>query len=73
LRGWDPAAIYDACIASQRARLFIHQTTAGEPNWAYRHRADDGARFIRNAGAVEVKAKARFPYVAPTPFIKDAD
>jgi len=70
LRDWDPDAIYDACIASQRARLFIHQTTAGEPNWAYRYRADDGARFIRNAAAVEVKAKARYPYVTPTPFRK---
>lgn len=70
LRGWNPNAIHDACIQSQRARLFIHQTTAGDPNWAYRHRPDDGARFIRNDSAVGVKAKARYPFVEPTPFRK---
>lgn len=70
LRGWNPDAIHDACIQSQRARLFIHQTTAGAPNWAYRYRPDDGERFIRNDSAVEVKAKARYPYIEPTPFRK---
>lgn len=70
LRGWDPDAIRDACIQSQQARLFIHRTTAGDPNWAYRYRPDDGARFIRNDSAVGVKAKARYPFVEPTPFRK---
>lgn len=70
LRNWNPDAIRDACIQSQRARLFIHRTTAGDPNWAYRHRPDDGMRFIRNDSAVGVKAKARYPFVEPTPFRK---
>lgn len=70
LRNWNPDAIHDACIQSQQARLLIHKTTAGDPNWAYRYRPDDGDRFIRNDSAVGVKAKARYPFVEPTPFRK---
>ena len=70
LRGWDPGEIHEACVQSQKERLFIQQTTAGDPTWAYRYRPDDGERFIRNDSAVGVKAKARYPFVEPTPFIK---
>ena len=30
LRGWDPDRIHDACIRSQKDRMFIHRTTGGE-------------------------------------------
>ena len=70
LRDWEPATIHQACIASQQARLFIQKTTQGNPNWAYQFRPDDTSRFIRNDSAVGIKAKARYPFVEPTPFIK---
>ncbi len=68
LEDWDPEAISAQCIQSQQERLFIQKTTGGEPNWAFRYRPDDEARYIRNTGAVDTKAKARYPFVAPTPF-----
>ncbi|WP_143301107.1 sulfatase/phosphatase domain-containing protein, partial [Candidatus Entotheonella palauensis] len=68
LDDWAPEVIHAQCIQSQKERLFIQQTTGGEPNWAFRYRPDDGARYIRNAGAVETKAKSRYPFVEPTPF-----
>ena len=68
LRGWDPDRIHDACIRSQQDRLFIHRTTGGEPGYAYVHRSGDGQRYVRNASAVGAKARARYPFVAPTPF-----
>ena len=70
LRGWDPEQIYDACIQSQKERLFIHRTTGGEPNYAYEYRAGDGERYVRNDSAVGTKARARYPYVEPTPFLR---
>ncbi len=70
LADWDPESISEQCIQSQRERLFIQKTTAGDPNWAFRFRPDDGERFIRNDSAVGTKAKARYPFVEPTPFLK---
>ena len=70
LADWNPEAIRRACIQSQKERLFIHTTTTGDPNWAYRYRPDDATRFIRNDSAVGVKAKARYPFVEPTPFLE---
>ena len=70
LRDWDPGRIYDACIQSQKERLFIHRNTGGEPNYAYEYRAGDGERYVRNDSAVGTKAKARYPYVEPTPFLR---
>jgi choline-sulfatase len=70
LDGWDPAQINNACIQSQKERTFIQNTTDGNPNWAYCAREGDSERFIRNASAVGTKAKARYPFVEPTPFIK---
>ena len=68
LDNWDPEEIAAQCIQTQKERLFIQDTTGGEPNWAYRFRPDDGERFVRNASAVGTKIKARFPFVEPTPF-----
>ena len=70
LDGWDPDAINANCLQSQKERLFVHETTGGEPNWAFRFRPDDGERFVRNASAVGTKIKARYPFVEPTPFEK---
>ena len=69
-RDWNPETIYDACIQSQQERLFIQKTTNGDPNWAYRYRENDGERFVRNSSAVDTKAKARYPFVEPTPFLR---
>ena len=68
LEGWDPDEIAAKCIRSQKERLFIQSATDGDPNWAFRFRQDDGARFVRNASAVGTKIKARYPFVEPTPF-----
>ena len=65
---WDPVAVNDACIQSQKERLFIQKTTGGEPTWAYLSRQGDAGRFVRNAGAIQAKQKARYPFVEPTPF-----
>ncbi|MBF2760190.1 MAG: choline-sulfatase [Ectothiorhodospiraceae bacterium AqS1] len=70
LADWDPEEIHARCIQSQRERLFIQKTTKGNPDWAFRFRPDDGERFIRNDSAVGTKAKARYPFVEPTPFLK---
>ena len=70
LRDWDPERIHDACIQSQKERLFIHKSTGGEPGWAYEYRSGDGQRFVRNDSAVGAKARARYPFVEPTPFVR---
>ncbi len=69
MEDWNPDSIHQSCLESQRQRRVIQKATDGEPSWAYRVRADDGERFVRNASAVGTKAKARFPYVEPTPFL----
>ena len=68
MAGWDPEAIAAACIASQKERLFIQAATEGQPTWAHVARAGDDQRYVRNSSAVGTKAKARYPYVEPTPF-----
>ena len=67
---WNPESIYKSCLQSQKQRLFIQQATAGTPNWAHGVRSGDEDRYVRNASAVGVKAKARFPYTEPTPFLQ---
>jgi choline-sulfatase len=64
---WGPAAIHQRILQSQRERRLIHNTTKGEPNWAFKVRSDDDRRYVRNSGAVQVKAKARYPFFAPPP------
>lgn len=68
LDGWDPEDVNRRCLESQRRRRFVQRATGGEPYWAYKVRADDDRRFVRNAGAAPTKAMARFPYVEPAPF-----
>lgn len=65
---WDPDAIAEQCIQSQKERLFIQAATEGEPSWAYPGRPGDTNRYVRNSGAVQTKQKARYPFVEPTPF-----
>jgi choline-sulfatase len=69
LKGWNPDTIKDSCILSQKERLLIQKTTNGVPNYAFKARFDDGERYIRNTSAVATKAKARYPFVEPTPFL----
>ncbi|MEG9862220.1 MAG: choline-sulfatase [Parvularculales bacterium] len=62
---WDPDALYHQISDSQKRRLLIHAATGGDPTYVHLVRHDDDSRYIRNAGAAETKARARFPYVAP--------
>lgn len=64
---WDPESISAQILQSQRERCAIQNATGGEPNWAFKVRADDDRRYVRNSGAVQTKAKARYPFVAPPP------
>ena len=68
MQDYDPEAVNEACIQSQKERLFIQKATDGIPSWAYIARAGDDARYVRNASAVGAKAAARYPFVEPTPF-----
>lgn len=70
LKNWHPQTIYESCIQSQKDRLFIQKTTQGYPNYAFDYRTGDTHRYIRNDSAVGIKAKARYPFVEPTPFIR---
>lgn len=70
LAGWDPVRINDLCLQSQQERLFIQKTTQGIPHYAYVLRPDDGQRYVRNDSAVGTKARARYPFVEPTPFLR---
>ena len=54
-------------LQSQADRLFIQSVTGGEPTWAFKLRPDDDRRYVRKAGAVQTKAKARYPFIAPPP------
>ena len=65
-RGWDPEALRIRIRASQERRLAIHRITDGDPTYVNVVRADDDHRYVRNAGAAETKARARFPFVTPT-------
>jgi len=70
LKDWDPDEINDRILRSQRDRRFIQDTTGGEPTWAFKLREDDDRRYVRNSGAVQTKAKARYPFIAPPPIGK---
>ena len=70
LKVWDPNEINERILQSQRNRRFIQDTTGGEPNWAFKLREDDDRRYVRNSGAVQTKAKARYPFIAPPPIGK---
>lgn len=67
LENWDPVSIHEKILESQRERRLVQDSTGGEPNWAFKLRPDDDRRYVRNSGAVQTKAKARYPFVAPPP------
>jgi choline-sulfatase len=68
---WDPDEMHERILASQRRRLFIDAVHGSSPrysNWAFQPFTDESKRFIRgsgSAGPTSVKARARFPFVAP--------
>jgi choline-sulfatase len=64
--GFDPDELRTRIRANQVQRLAIHKITGGEPSYVNIVRANDGERYVRNAGAADTKARARLPYVAPT-------
>jgi choline-sulfatase len=71
LAGWDPDAVHERILASQKRRLFlagVAQRSGRYPNWAYQPFVDESKRFVRGAGLAGptgAKAKARFPFVEP--------
>ena len=69
LDGWDPEAVLGGVLASQRRRLFIKAARAAgdHADWSYQAATDDSNRFVRASGAAGAKARARFPFVDPTP------
>lgn len=67
LSDWDPEEVNAKALQSQRNRRLIQDTTGGEPTWAFKLREDDDRRYVRNSGAVQTKAKARYPFKAPPP------
>lgn len=70
LSDWDPEEVNAKALQSQRNRRLIQDTTGGEPTWAFKLRSDDDRRYVRNSGAVQTKAKARYPFIAPPPIGK---
>lgn len=69
---WNPENTHRACLHSQKERMLIQRATGGVPNWAFTARMGDENRYVRNSSAVGTKAKARYPYIEPTPFIKQS-
>ena len=67
LADWNPEEINARVLQSQADRRFIQNVTQGEPTWAFKMRPDDDRRYVRKAGAVQTKAKARYPFIAPPP------
>ncbi|MDP2399464.1 MAG: choline-sulfatase [Burkholderiales bacterium] len=68
LKDWDPDKVTADILRSQRRRLFIQKVTAGAGmpvNWSFKARFDDDTRYVRSAKASDIKARKRFPYVAP--------
>ena len=68
LEGWDPEDISSRAIATQKERMLIQKATDGLPTWGFHVPTNGDARYVRNAGAVQTKALARYPFVEPTPF-----
>ncbi len=66
MQGWDPAQLREKIRENQSERLFIHQVTQGDPSYVYALSSEDNHKYVRNAGAADTKARARFPYVEPS-------
>ena len=62
---WNPDALRSKIEKDQAQRLFIHRVTGGDPAYVYALSDDDHRKYVRNAGAADTKARARFPYVEP--------
>lgn len=60
---WDYPKMYERIRESQRRRIAIHKATGGDPTYVNMVRYDDDRRYVRNSGAADTKAKARFPFV----------
>ncbi len=72
LQDWDPEAVNERILRSQRRRLFLKAESQrkGFPAWTFEAREGDDGRFVRpstHGGAVGAKPRARFPFVQPTP------
>jgi choline-sulfatase len=63
---WDPDDMRAQIAQNQEQRLFIHRVTGGDPTNVYTLNNDDNHKYVRNAGAADTKALARFPYVEPS-------
>jgi len=63
---WDPGALHARILADQQRRLLIQRVTGGEPTYVYALSDEDQRKYVRNAGAADTKARARFPYVEPS-------
>lgn len=71
LRGWNPEEINARVLQSQRRRKLINDVSKKSgryPNWSHLARPEDTRRYVRGSGdgegAIAVKGRARFPYVA---------
>jgi choline-sulfatase len=69
---YQPALIKQQVLASQRRRLFLHQTliTGTHTPWDYQVRKDASKQYVRSASTTSTtatKAKARFPFVPTVP------
>jgi len=71
LRGWDPDRVDRAVRASQKSRRFVlgaSRRQRQQDNWAYEVPSHDKMRYVRAGGgngAMDTKARARFPFVEP--------
>ncbi len=62
---WDSGELRLQIEQNQAQRLYIHRVTGGSPSYVYALSDDDQHKYVRNAGAADTKALARFPYVKP--------
>ena len=72
LSRWDPPALRDRIIESQRRRRFVQQVLlAGERSpWDYRPVTDPSRQYVRssfNTSTTLTKGLARYPYMDPVP------
>ena len=66
MQGWNPDELRERIAENQAERLFIHHVTGGDPSYVYALSEDDNRKYVRNAGAADTKARARFPRVEPS-------
>lgn len=67
---WDPQALRDQILASQRRRLFLvaASAVAGLPSWDFQPAVDVTKQYVRSGMSPAItKGKARFPPQDPVP------